>query len=329
MNNITIGQYIPTNSWLHRIDPRIKIIALVILLATVFIVPLSSDLLSIITISSLMVGAFVLTISAKIPIGKVLRGLRPIVFLLTFTFFIQLLYTDSSAPPLFGPFRMSVSVVSVMAILIFLVFYHWSKKYVKFRMLYFVLAVLVFFFIQAVSPVFLEIFSYQLPIHEEGLLRSAFIFLRIVSIIVFTSLLTFTTMTTELNYGIESLLKPLKIIRFPVDMIAMMLSLTLRYIPTLLQETEKIMKAQASRGVDFKESKTKDKVIQIVSLLIPIFVISFKRAEDLGNAMEVRGYVIGDKRTKIDVYHVGLADYVTLFASVIILVGTILLRSYL
>jgi energy-coupling factor transport system permease protein len=209
MNNITIGQYIPTDSWLHRLDPRIKILALVVLLVTVFIVPLSTSLTSIITITSLMVGSFILTISAKIPIQKVLRGLRPIVFLLTFTFFIQLLYTESSKPPLFGPFRMSISGLSILAIIVFLIFYNWSKRYIKFRMTYFILAVFIVFFIQAVMPVQLEIFSYQLPIHEEGLLRSAFIFLRIVSVIVFTSLLTFTTMTTELNYGIESLLKPL------------------------------------------------------------------------------------------------------------------------
>lgn len=133
-------------------------------------------------------------------------------------------------------------------------------------------------------------------------------------------------MTTDLNYGIEALLKPLKVIKVPVDIIAMMLSLTLRYIPTLLGETEKIMKAQASRGVDFKESKFKDKVIQIISLLIPVFVISFKRAEDLGNAMEVRGYVIGQKRTKIDQYSIGFVDVFSLMMSFVFLGLIIFLR---
>ena len=137
-------------------------------------------------------------------------------------------------------------------------------------------------------------------------------------------------MTTDLNYGIEALLKPLKWIKIPVDTFAMMISLTLRYIPTLLGETEKIMKAQASRGVDFKESKLKDKIVQIISLLIPIFVISFKRADDLGNAMEVRGYVIGAKRTKIDFYHIGIKDILTLLLSMMILGLVIYIRvSYL
>jgi energy-coupling factor transport system permease protein len=138
-------------------------------------------------------------------------------------------------------------------------------------------------------------------------------------VIILTSLLTFTTMTTDLNYGIESLLKPLKVVKVPVDVIAMMLSLTLRYIPTLLGETEKIMKAQASRGVDFKESKFKDKVVQIISLLIPVFVISFKRAEDLGNAMEVRGYVIGAKRTRVDEYSIKFTDVFTIILSLVFL----------
>jgi energy-coupling factor transport system permease protein len=128
-------------------------------------------------------------------------------------------------------------------------------------------------------------------------------------------------MTTELNYGLESLLHPLKKIKVPVDVITMMISLTLRFIPTLLVETDKIMKAQASRGVDFNESKFKDKVNQIISLLVPVFVISFKRSEDLANAMEVRGYVIGQKRTRIDTYKISLKDYVVLCLSIVLFFG--------
>ena len=129
----------------------------------------------------------------------------------------------------------------------------------------------------------------------------------------FTSLLTFTTMTTDLNYGIESLLSPLKKIKVPVEVLSMMISLTLRSIPTLLEETEKIMKAQSSRGSDFKESKLKEKVVQIIALLIPVFVISFKRSEELANAMEARGYVLGQKRSRIDTYKLGFVDYFSLF----------------
>ncbi|MDI6453290.1 energy-coupling factor transporter transmembrane component T family protein [Peloplasma aerotolerans] len=309
MNNITIGQYIPGNSWLHKLDPRFKLLSLVFLLVGTFIIPISADLVPVISMGLIFIGIILLTLSTGIPMRKVINGLRPIVFLLTFTFFIQLFYVKSGT--LLASYEMFISVSSIFAIIAFILFYNFTKKYVKTRILYFFFAAFMVFFIQASLP-YISITSYTLDVYDEGLIRAGFIFIRIANVIIMTSLLTFTTMTTDLNYGIESLLRPLKIIRVPVDVIAMMLSLTLRYIPTLLGETEKIMKAQASRGVDFKESKFKDKVIQIISLLIPVFVISFKRAEDLGNAMEVRGYVIGAPRTRIDEYNIGYADVLTL-----------------
>ena len=324
MNNITIGQYIPGNSWLHKLDPRIKLLSLVVLLVGTFIIPISADKTPIITMVAIFVGVMLLTATSGIPIRKVINGLRPIVFLLTFTFFIQLFYVNTGT--LLASYEMFISVTSVLAIILFIFFYNWSKKYVKTRILYFFLAVFMIFFLQAVLP-YVRLSSYTINIYDDGLLRAGFIFIRITNVIIMTSLLTFTTMTTDLNFGIESLLKPLKVIKVPVDVIAMMLSLTLRYIPTLLGETEKIMKAQASRGVDFKESKFKDKVIQIISLLIPVFVISFKRAEDLGNAMEVRGYIIGAKRTKIDQYKIGFADVFSLIFVALFLAGIIYMRG--
>ena len=324
MNNITIGQYIPGNSWLHKLDPRIKLLSLVILLVGIFIIPISADIIPILTMGGIFVAVMILTSTSGVPLRKVINGLRPIVFLLTFTFFIQLFYVNTGT--LLGSYEMYISLTSVLAIILFIFFYNWSKKYVKTRILYFFFAVFIIFAIQHFLP-YISLTSYTLNIYDEGLIRAGFIFIRITNVIILTSLLTFTTMTTDLNFGIESLLKPLKIIKVPVDVIAMMLSLTLRYIPTLLGETEKIMKAQASRGVDFKESKFKDKVIQIISLLIPVFVISFKRAEDLGNAMEVRGYVIGAKRTKIDQYRIGFADIFSLIMVAVFLAGIIYMRG--
>lgn len=127
-------------------------------------------------------------------------------------------------------------------------------------------------------------------------------------------------------------MKPLEWVKFPVAELSMMLSLTLRFIPTLLEETQKIMKAQASRGVEFSESTLKKKISQMISLLIPIFIISFKRAEDLANAMESRGYVIGQKRTKIDIMQIRYLDVltiITLFAllTIVILMNTGLLYA--
>ncbi|AUD62304.1 hypothetical protein BK010_01420 [Tenericutes bacterium MO-XQ] len=324
MNNITIGQYISGDSWLHKLDPRIKLFSLIILLVATFIVPVSANLVPILTMTSMLVLIIILTISTKIPIRKVLNGLKPIVFLLTFTFIIQLFYVKTGNLVV-DPIEMYISVSSIAAIILFLVFYNLTKKHIKFRILYFFFAVFVVFLLQALLP-YVSLTSYTLEIYDQGLLRAGFIFLRITNVIILTSLLTFTTMTTDLNYGIEALLKPLKIIKVPVDMIAMMLSLTLRYIPTLLIETEKIMKAQASRGVDFKESTFKEKISQVISLLIPVFVISFKRSEDLGNAMEVRGYIIGAKRTRIDEYIISFKDIITVVLSIVILGAVIYTR---
>lgn len=323
MNNITIGQYIPGDSWLHRLDPRIKLFALIALLVGTFIIPISTELSAIIPMGAIFIGMLILTSSSGIPLKKVINGLRPIVFLLTFTFFIQLFFISGGT--LLVSLDFHLSVTSILAIILLIIFYNWSKKYVKTRILYFLLITFLVFFVQYLLP-YVNLYSYQLDVYDEGLMRAGFIFVRITNVIIMTSLLTFTTMTTDLNYAIESLLKPLKWIKVPVDVIAMMLSLTLRYIPTLLGETEKIMKAQASRGVDFKESKFKDKVIQIISLLIPVFVISFKRAEDLGNAMEVRGYVIGAKRTKIDEYKIGLSDILSIIVVLLILGAIITTR---
>ncbi len=324
MNNVTIGQYIAGDSWLHKLDPRIKLFSLVILLVATFLIPVSPNMTPLISMLAILVLVIGLTISSQVPLRKVLNGLKPIVFLLTFTFVIQLFYVKTGEM-VAGPFEMYISVSSIAAIILFLVFYNMTKKYIKFRILYFFLAVFIIFLLQYVLP-YIELTTYTIEIYDQGLLRAGFIFLRITNVIILTSLLTFTTMTTDLNYGIEALLKPLKLVKVPVDMIAMMLSLTLRYIPTLLIETEKIMKAQASRGVDFKESTFKEKISQIISLLIPVFVISFKRSEDLGNAMEVRGYVIGAKRTRIDEYIISLKDVLTIIMSIVILAAIIYMR---
>lgn len=320
MNNMTIGQYIPGESWLHVLDPRVKMLSLILLLVSIFLIPIQGTIIDL----SILAGYFLLTlflvISSGIPLLKVLNGLKPILFLLTFTVLIQILIIrPMTLVPLSNPYTFYISWTSISAILIWLVLYQFTKKWVKFKVLYFIFSVFVVFAIQYILP-FGTIFEYEVILYEETVFRALFIFFRIVVIIMLTSLLTFTTMTTDINDGLEGILFPLKWLKVPVDVLTMMVSLTLRYIPTLLIETDKIMKAQASRGVDFKEASIKDKVTQVISLLIPVFVISFKRAEDLANAMEVRGYVIGQKRTKIDVLKIKLSDYMTM-AGVILIVS--------
>jgi energy-coupling factor transport system permease protein len=320
MNNITIGQYIPGNSWLHKLDPRIKITALMIILVSVFMIPIATDAFVIYILLGFLVLTMLLIMSSSVPLLKVINGLKPVVFLLTFTVVVQILYVQQGQPLYDNPVVMHLSWSSIAAIIVWLFLYQFIKKRVKIKLTLFFVSVIVIFLLQFLLP-YGTLLSYDVMIYDLSLIRALFIFLRIAVVIMITSLLTFTTMTTELNYGLESLLHPLKKIKVPVDVITMMISLTLRFIPTLLVETDKIMKAQASRGVDFNESKFKDKVNQIISLLVPVFVISFKRSEDLANAMEVRGYVIGQKRTRMDTYKISLKDYVVLCLSIVLFFG--------
>jgi energy-coupling factor transport system permease protein len=323
MNNMTIGQYIPGNSWLHQLDPRVKMMSLIMLLISIFLIPIQGNQVDLYMLAGYLLLTILLIMSSQIPILKVLQGLRPILFLLTFTVLIQILIVmPNEKVALTQPVTFYLSWSSISALLVWFIFYQWSKKRVRFKTLYFLFSVIMVFFLQYILP-FGNVFDYEVILYEETVLRALFIFFRIVIIIMLTSLLTFTTMTTDINDGLEGILLPLKWMKVPVDVLAMMVSLTLRYIPTLLIETDKIMKAQASRGVDFKEASLKEKVTQVISLLIPVFVISFKRAEDLANAMEVRGYVIGQKRTKIDVLKIKYTDFISLFMVILIMSLTI------
>ncbi|GLB61353.1 energy-coupling factor transporter transmembrane component T family protein [Cytobacillus sp. NCCP-133] len=147
-----------------------------------------------------------------------------------------------------------------------------------------------------------------LTIYEEGFRQGVFISLRFFLLILMTSILTLTTTPIEITDGLESLLAPLNKVKFPVHELALMMSISLRFIPTLMQETDKIMKAQTARGVDFTSGPIKERVKAIIPLLIPLFVSSFKRAEELAVAMEARGYRGGEGRTKYRQLSWGLKD---------------------
>lgn len=325
---ISIGQYIPTNSIIHKLDPRIKIASLVLLLVTLFLIPINTSAFSLISMGVMVFVSFLFNVIAKIPLKRVIKGIRPLIFLLTFTFFIQL-FTIKGDDIIFNDkLVMNLSVTSILAMVLVIVIYNLLKKKVPFKTLFFLITVFSLFVLQYYLP-FGKIFVYDFLPTKTGVIRGIFLFSRIVVTVLLTSLLTFTTMTTDLNYGFESLMSPLKVIKVPVEVFAMMLSLILRYIPTLLFETEKIIKAQASRGLDFNESKLKDKVTQIVALLVPIFLISITRAEELSDAMEARGYVIGMKRSRIDEYKIKSSDIFTIVLSTIMLVSIIVLKVIL
>ncbi len=319
LENISIGQYIPGKSWIYKMDPRMKIILTFLLMAVIFILP---TLLSI----SIALGIFVLILlTTGIPIIKVLKGLKPVIYLLLFTFVLQILFTktgDLKANMLF-----SFNFYNLLIILGIFLVYIFTKKYIPFKMIYFLLFIVSVFLVQYyVNIDKLFNLEYHVLIYEGGLNKGLFIAIRIILMISLTSLLTFTTTNMDINNGISFVLKPLKVIKIPVDTISMMMSLTLRFIPTLLYETKKIMNAQASRGIDFQEGGLKDKVTQIVSLLIPMFVISIRKAEDLSNAMVARGYEIGAPRTQYDLLKLKVIDYLTLIIVLLLLGFSIWLR---
>lgn len=166
-----------------------------------------------------------------------------------------------------------------------------------------------------------------IKIYEEGVRQGIFISMRFFFLILMTSLLTLTTTPIEITDGLETLLHPLKKVRFPVHEMALMMSISLRFIPTLMQETDKIMKAQIARGVEFSSGPIKERIKAVIPLLIPLFVSSFKRAEELAIAMEARGYRGGEGRTKYRLLSWSLPDTLQLLILVILTILLILLRS--
>ncbi|MCP8971143.1 energy-coupling factor transporter transmembrane component T family protein [Ectobacillus ponti] len=165
-------------------------------------------------------------------------------------------------------------------------------------------------------------------VYEEGIKQGVYISLRFIVIIFMTTLLTLTTTPIEITDGLEYLLHPFKRIGLPVHEIALMMSISLRFIPTLMEETEKIMKAQASRGIDFAEGPIKERLRAIVSLLVPLFIGAFKRAEDLAVAMEARGYQGGEGRTKFRLLQWRLPDTLACLSLLIVTVLLLLVRSW-
>src|SRR5699024_1654537 len=168
--------------------------------------------------------------------------------------------------------------------------------------------ILLHLFLTKEGPVVFEwgIFTFYLG----GIIQGAIISLRFLLLILMTSLLTLTTTPIEITDAIEALLNPLKKVKFPVHELALMMSISLRFIPTLMQETDKISKAQASRGVDFRTGKFKERIKAIIPLLVPLFVSAFKRAEELAMAMEARGYKGGEGRTKLRALTYAMRDYI-------------------
>ena len=170
--------------------------------------------------------------------------------------------------------------------------------------------------------------NYTISVYDKALTTAFTVLIRVINLLSLSALLTFCTKPTDLNSGIEGIFAPLKFMASQISIFAMMISIALRSIPTLLNESTKILKAQASRGVDFNEGTLKEKITQIISLLVPMLVISYKKAEDLAYAMEARGYIPGAKRTKYEILKYHLSDYLCYAFIILIIVAIIVLKIY-
>lgn len=261
LKDITLGQFFPGNSILHRLDPRMKII---LMLAFVVFVFFADSLFSFLYLTFLVLF---LTFLSGISVSVILKGLKPVVFISIFTAVINLFFTSGESP--------------------------------------------------LVSFYFIEIYA-------EGVWRALFMIIRILSLVTGTSiLLTYTTSPMDLTDALESLLSPLKKLKVPVHEFAMMMSLALRFVPTLIEETEKIINAQKARGADFETGSLLRRAKALVPILIPLFISAFSRATDLAVAMECRCYTGGEGRTRLRVMHLTVHDLVVfvfllaLFAAVI------------
>ena len=321
--NITIGQYVKGNSFLHKLDPRFKIVATIVLMVSIFLIPANNLANIYYLLGFLGLFLFVLLIS-RISLLAVLKGIQPILFIGMFTFVLQIIYNQTGTQ--IASFTFGFSWLSILASVGIILLWYFTKKLVPVKTIYTILMLALVFCVFAYLNTSMDFANPTFVVMSDGLLRGTFFLLRIVLIVFLSTLLTASTSTTDINLGLEWVLHPLSYIKVPVSEIAMMFSLTLRFIPTLLIETNKIMKAQASRGIDFNEGSFVQKVKQIVTLLIPMFFISITRAEDLANAMEARGYVIGSPRTNIDELKFKVRDYLSFFIIFGILAGVIVLK---
>lgn len=236
IRDITLGQYYPGNSYIHKLDPRVKIMATLFYIVSLFVV---DDFLG---FAVAFAGLAVIIAISKVPLNFILRGLKPIFLIITFTFVINMFMIK-------GEVLVSIGFLSIT---------------------------------------------------KEGLRTAVFMAVRLVLLIIGSSLLTLTTKPISLTDGIEALLSPFKRFGLPAHELAMMMTIALRFIPTLLEETDKIMKAQQARGADFESGNIIRRAKALIPILVPLFISAFRIAQDLAMAMEARCYGGNIKRTRMN-----------------------------
>ena len=264
LKDVTLGQYFPGNTFVHRLDPRTKLILVIVYIVALFLCKWF--------VSYGIALAFLVTSIAvsQIRLKALFKGLKPLLFIIILTALLNLFYSDGQ--------------------------------------------VLVKFWIFTVT--------------KEGIYNAFFLVLRIMMLVMGTFLLTYTTSPIALTDGLESLLSPLKKIHFPAHELAMMMCIALRFIPTLIEETDKIICAQKARGADFETGNIFRRAKALVPILVPLFVSAFRRADELATAMECRCYHGGKGRTKMNQLHYHLRDLTALLLGAVILAGIIVLRIY-
>ena len=264
LKDITLGQYFPGTSLAHRLDPRTKLLLTVIYIVALFCAKSFFSYLLIALV--LFTGIKVSGVAPK----ALVRGLKPILFIICFTAVLNLFYTPGETLASFWIFKIT----------------------------------------------------------KEGIFTAFFMVLRITMLIMGTFLLTYTTSPIALTDGMEALLGPLKRVRVPVHELAMMMSIALRFIPTLIEETDKIMSAQKARGADFESGNLLQRARALVPILVPLFISAFRRADELAVAMECRCYHGGEGRTKLHVLRYKPRDYLVLAAYAAVLAGVLVLARF-
>lgn len=307
-DKMIFGQYVNVDSWIHRLDPRCKIVVLFLMMICIFLINNLYALLG------CLVLLIIVVLSSKIPLKKFLDSFKMIAMLLIFTAAFQILFNTNGEILEINGIKLTkqfnLTVVSIIIDVVLLILYFLSGKIIKkFRILLFLGILFLGFYVQTLNDASPSLVIYTISIHEEAFISALKVLLRIITLISLSALLTLSTKPTDLNSGIEGIFAPFKFMKSQISIFAMMISIALRSIPTLINESQRILKAQASRGVDFNEGKLKEKVNQIISLLVPMFVISYKKAEDLAYAMEARGYIPGKERTKLEVLKYKTSDY--------------------
>lgn len=264
MKDFALGRYIPLDSLIHKLDPRVKIGALIFMMIAIF---MNAGWYG---YAILGVAVILLAFLSKLKVNFLWRSMKPMLFMLSFLLVINI-------------------------------------------------------FVLQEGEVLFSIGSF--PIYSGAIIQTLYIVVRLMLMIMLTTVLTATTKPLDLTLGIEDLLNPLRAIKVPSHEIAMMISIALRFIPTLIEETQRIMKAQASRGVDMEEGKLKEKVMAILSLIVPLFVSAFQHADDLANAMEARGYVPDKQRTRYKQLEMHTRDYILMITSFLISMSLIVLAN--